>query len=126
MAANRLFALLICLLAPLSAIADEAALQKELLSLDAQISEVNSTIGRYDGGLIVDLATARREALLLARQLVQNQIAAERGEAKTVSHGLKMDKGRTPQFFCFARVGQGWTPQFRRAPSVSERTDATL
>ncbi|MGR3312709.1 peptidoglycan-binding domain-containing protein [Roseovarius indicus] len=83
MAANRLFALLICLLAPLSAIADEAALQKELLSLDAQISEVNSTIGRYDGGLIVDLATARREALLLARQLVQNQIAAERGEAKT-------------------------------------------
>ncbi|QFT79215.1 Putative peptidoglycan binding domain protein [Roseovarius sp. THAF27] len=61
--------------------AQEDALSREIAAIDAQVAEVDATIARYDGGLVRDLAVARREALLLARQMVENRAQADRGDA---------------------------------------------
>lgn len=65
----------------LPSLAQDADLAKEISSLNQQISEVNALIEEYDGGLIVELARARREALLLAKNITENRIKSENGEA---------------------------------------------
>lgn len=56
-------------------------LEAEIAAIDTQITEAEKTIARYDGGLIKVLAETRREALLLARTLVENRQSAEAGGA---------------------------------------------
>jgi hypothetical protein len=51
----------------------------ELADIERQLTEIEAQAARYDGGLILTLIDARREALLLARTLVENRINAEAG-----------------------------------------------
>lgn len=52
-------------------------LPSELVSLHEQITEVETSLATYDGGLIRSLASARLEALLLSRTLLETRILAE-------------------------------------------------
>lgn len=63
------------------AFAQDASLSTELAEIERQLTEVEAQAARYDGGLIVTLIDARREALLLARTLIENRINAEAGAA---------------------------------------------
>lgn len=60
------------------------ALESELADIQAQLEEAMAVASRYDGGLILSLIEGRQQALLLSQSLVQNRLAAARGEA-TVS-----------------------------------------
>ena len=60
---------------------DDSALNAEIAAIDSQITEVEETISRYDGGLIRALAESRREALLLLRAVVESRKQAEAGGA---------------------------------------------
>lgn len=62
-------------------VAQEGSLEVELAEIERQIAEVEHAAERYDGGLIVGLIEARREALLLARTLIENRINAAAGSA---------------------------------------------
>ncbi|MBR26596.1 MAG: lytic transglycosylase [Rhodobacteraceae bacterium] len=62
-------------------LAQEGNLEVELAQIERQIAEVEEVAARYDGGLIVGLIEARREALLLARTLIENRMNAEAGAA---------------------------------------------
>ena len=57
------------------------SLDAEIDAIDSQITEVEETIARYDGGLILALAQSRREALLLLRAVVESRKQAEAGDA---------------------------------------------
>lgn len=57
--------------------------EAELTSLEAQISQVEATIDRYDGGLILALAQSRREALLLMRTVLETRRLADEGGIAT-------------------------------------------
>jgi len=57
------------------------SLDAEIDAIDSQITEVEETIARYDGGLILALAQSRREALLLLRAVVESREQAEAGGA---------------------------------------------
>lgn len=61
--------------------AQDDQLSAELVDIERQLTEVEATATRYDGGLILTLIDARREALLLARTLIENRINAEAGAA---------------------------------------------
>jgi len=52
-------------------------LDAEIAAIDSQITEVEETISRYEGGLILALAQSRREALLLLRAVVESRKQAE-------------------------------------------------
>ncbi|WP_415392048.1 hypothetical protein [Paracoccus sp. SJTW-4] len=52
-----------------------------MAEIERQLTEIEVQAARYDGGLIVTLLDARREALLLARTLIENRIHAEAGAA---------------------------------------------
>lgn len=54
-------------------------LEAERQSLQIQVDEVDEVLATYNGGMIRSLALARREALLLARTLLENRISAEAG-----------------------------------------------
>jgi hypothetical protein len=56
---------------------DSSPLDAEIAAIEDQISEVEGTIARYDGGLIRMLAESRREALLLLRTVVETRKQAE-------------------------------------------------
>lgn len=56
-------------------------LDAEIAAIDSQIAEVEETISRYEGGLILALAQSRREALLLLRAVVESRKQAETGGA---------------------------------------------
>ena len=60
---------------------DSTALNAEIESIDAQLKELETTIAKYDAGLIKLLALSRREALLLSKTLVLNRINATEGKA---------------------------------------------
>ncbi len=60
---------------------DTSALDAEIAAIDSQITEVEETIARQDGGLIRALAQSRREALLLLRAVVESRKQAEAGGA---------------------------------------------
>lgn len=75
----RTFAFAISLAAALPASAQDAPLSSELADIERQLAEIDAQASRYDGGLILTLIEARREALLLARTLIENRINAEAG-----------------------------------------------
>lgn len=77
----RPFVFAIALAAALPAFAQDASLSTELADIERQLTEIEAQAARYDGGLILTLIGARREALLLARTLVENRINAEAGAA---------------------------------------------
>lgn len=54
-------------------------LTTELASVEAQIADADAVISRYSGGLVLSLAQARREALLLLRAVIEARIEAETG-----------------------------------------------
>ena len=56
-------------------------LQAEISSITSQLETVETTIAKYDGGLIKVLAETRREALLLSKALIENRINAAEGKA---------------------------------------------
>lgn len=58
-------------------------LAAEIGSLQAQIAEVEATIARYEGGLVLALAQSRREALLLLRTVLETRRLAEEGGIAT-------------------------------------------
>lgn len=75
----RPFVFAIALAAAVPAFAQDASLSTELAEIERQLTEIEAQAARYDGGLILTLIEARREALLLARTLVENRINAEAG-----------------------------------------------
>lgn len=52
-------------------------LATELAGIEVQIADADAVIARYTGGLVLSLAQARREALLLLRTVVEARIEAE-------------------------------------------------
>ncbi len=58
---------------------DLADLREELSSIASQLEIVDTTISKYDGGLIKILAETRKEALLLSKALIENRINAAEG-----------------------------------------------
>lgn len=62
-------------------LAQDSSLTNELSAIEGEILEVEAQISRYDSGIILSLAQARREALLLAKTVVENRINAEAGFA---------------------------------------------
>lgn len=52
-------------------------LATELAGIEAQIADADAVIARYSGGLVLALAQARREALLLLRTVVETRMEAE-------------------------------------------------
>lgn len=83
----------------LPAWAQQDGLALELAEIERQITEIESETSKYEGGLIVSLIEARREALLLARTLVQNRIFAEEGRAtvEVVVPSIQPDPARAEQ-----------------------------
>ncbi|TGD41290.1 lytic transglycosylase [Pseudotabrizicola sediminis] len=75
------FVFAIALAAAVPAFAQGVPLSTELADIERQLTEIEAQAARYDGGLILTLIDARREALLLARTLVENRINAEAGAA---------------------------------------------
>lgn len=73
------FAMTLAVAAP--AFAQNGSLPAELAEIEDQLTELELQATRYDGGLILSLIDARREALLLARTLIENRISAEAGAA---------------------------------------------
>lgn len=71
----------------------------ELAEIERQISEVEAEAAKYDGGLIVGLINARKEALLLARTLIQNRLLAEEGNAtiEVIVPAIQPDPTRAEQ-----------------------------
>ena len=72
--------LLLCCMLATPGLAQDSDLDSELSRIETSLAEVDATLAKYSGGLIHGLAAARREALLLARQLIENQQRAERGD----------------------------------------------
>ena len=56
---------------------DGERLAAEISGIEAQIAEVDEVISRFSGGLVLSLAQARREALLLLRTVVETRMEAE-------------------------------------------------
>lgn len=52
-------------------------LGSQLSGIEAQIADADAVIARYSGGLVLALAQARREALLLLRAVVEARVEAE-------------------------------------------------
>jgi len=79
--------------------AQEGSLEVELAEIERQIAEVEQAAERYDGGLIVGLIEARREALLLARTLIENRMNAEAGAAtvEVIVPAIQPDEARAEQ-----------------------------
>ncbi|WP_296644332.1 peptidoglycan-binding domain-containing protein [Roseinatronobacter sp.] len=56
---------------------DDERLAAEISGIEAQIAEVDDVISQFSGGLVLSLAQARREALLLLRTVVETRREAE-------------------------------------------------
>ena len=56
---------------------DADRLATELAGIEAQIADADAVISQYSGGLVLALAQARREALLLLRTVVETRMEAE-------------------------------------------------
>jgi hypothetical protein len=92
-----IFAIALASAAP--AFAQDASLPAELSEIERQLTEIESQAARYDGGLILTLIDARREALLLARTLIENRINAEAGAAslEVTVPAVQPDEARAAQ-----------------------------
>lgn len=77
----RSFVFAVSLAAASQAMAQNVSLAAELDDIERQMTEIEERAARYDSGLILTLIDARREALLLARTLIENRINAEAGGA---------------------------------------------
>ena len=71
----------IALSAATPAFTQDASLSAELADIERQMTEIEAQAARYDSGMILTLIDARKEALLLARTLIENRINAEAGAA---------------------------------------------
>jgi hypothetical protein len=93
------FAFAIALAAAIPAFAQDAPLSAELADIERQLTEIEAQAARYEGGLILTLLDARREALLLARTLVENRINAEAGAAtvEVTVPAVQPDEARAAQ-----------------------------
>lgn len=60
---------------------DITDLKAELSSITSQLETVDTTIAKYEGGLIKILAETRKEALLLSKALIENRIHAAEGNS---------------------------------------------
>ncbi|WP_103256896.1 peptidoglycan-binding domain-containing protein [Tabrizicola aquatica] len=89
----------IALAAAIPAFAQDVPLSAELADIERQLTEIEAQAARYDGGLILTLIDARREALLLARTLVENRINAEAGAAtvEVTVPAVQPDEARAAQ-----------------------------
>lgn len=72
----------LALASPATAQSDDR-LTTELASVEAQIADADEVISRYSGGLVLSLAQARREALLLLRAVLEARIEVEAGGIST-------------------------------------------
>lgn len=95
----RPFVLAVALAAAVPAFAQNASLSTELADIERQLTEIEAQAARYDGGLILTLIDARREALLLARTLIENRINAEAGAAtvEVTIAAVQPDEARAAQ-----------------------------
>lgn len=95
----RPFVFAIALAAAVPAFAQDASLSTELADIERQLTEIEAQAARYEGGLILTLLDARREALLLARTLVENRINAEAGAAtvEVTVPAVQPDEARAAQ-----------------------------
>ena len=77
----------------------EPSLETELAQIERQLSEVEAQAARYDSGLILGLVAARREALLIARTLIENRMNAEAGAAtvEVIVPAVQPDEARAEQ-----------------------------
>jgi len=76
-------AMALCLASTANVFAQSAtALEAELISITDELAEVDGLFDQYEGGLIGSLVEGRRQALLLSKALLENRLAAERGEAQ--------------------------------------------
>ncbi len=93
------FVFAISLAAALPAFAQDTSLSTELADIEQQLTEIDAQAARYDGGLILTLIEARREALLLARTLIENRINAEAGGAtvEVTVQAVQPDEARAAQ-----------------------------
>lgn len=93
------FVFAISLAAALPALAQDTSLSTELADIERQLTEIDAQAARYDGGLILTLIEARREALLLARTLIENRINAEAGGAtvEVTLPAVQPDEARAAQ-----------------------------
>jgi hypothetical protein len=93
------FVFAISLAAALPALAQDTSLSTELADIERQLTEIDAQAARYDGGLILTLIDARREALLLARTLIENRINAEAGGAivEVTVPAVQPDEARAAQ-----------------------------
>lgn len=93
------FVFAIALAAAIPAFAQDASLSTELADIERQLTEIEAQAARYEGGLILTLLDARREALLLARTLVENRINAEAGAAtvEVTVPAVQPDEARAAQ-----------------------------
>ena len=95
----RPFVFAISLAAAVPAFAQDTSLSTELADIERQLTEIDAQAARYDGGLILTLIEARREALLLARTLIENRISAEAGGAtvEVTVPAVQPDEARAAQ-----------------------------
>lgn len=95
----RPFVFAIALAAAVPALAQDASLSTELVDIERQLKEIEAQAARYEGRLILTLLDARREALLLARTLVENRINAEAGAAtvEVAVPAVQPDEARAAQ-----------------------------
>lgn len=93
------FVFAISLAAAFPAFAQDTSLSTELADIERQLTEIDAQAARYDGGLILTLIEARREALLLARTLIENRINAEAGGAtvEVTVPAVQPDEARAAQ-----------------------------
>lgn len=93
------FVFAISLAAALPAFAQDTSLSAELADIERQLTEIDAQAASYDSGLILTLIEARREALLLARTLIENRINAEAGGAtvEVTVPAVQLDEARAAQ-----------------------------
>jgi hypothetical protein len=93
------FVFAISLAAVFPAFAQDTSLSTELADIERQLTEIDAQAARYDGGLILTLIDARREALLLAKTLIENRINAEAGGAtvEVTVPAVQPDESRAAQ-----------------------------
>jgi hypothetical protein len=95
----RTFVFAFSLAAAVPAFAQDTSLSAELADIERQLTEIDAQAARYEGGLILTLIDARREALLLAKTLIENRISAEAGGAtiEVTVPAVQPDEARAAQ-----------------------------
>jgi DNA-binding protein YbaB len=116
----RPFVFAISLAAALPAFAQDTSLSTELADVERQLTEIDAQAARYDGGLILTLIEARREALLLARTLIENRINAEAGGAtvEVTVPAVQPDEARASQILVEMAAAQQRIEEAEREAAI--------